>query len=104
MAAVLIGLTGLVGNQVSLQRLSTVPAYLYLAGVMGAVLVFAIAWLIPRIGAGPAMVTMLTGQVIAGLVISQFGWLSSPVQPINGWNGLGVLLLITGAVLTVIGH
>jgi len=50
------------------------------------------------------MVTMLTGQVIAGLVISQFGWLGSPVQPINGWNGLGVLLLIAGAALTAIGH
>ena len=87
-----------------MHRLSTVPAYLYLAGAMGAVLVFGIAWLIPRIGASPAMVTMLTGQVIAGLSISQFGWLGSPVRPINGWNRLGVLLLITGAVLTVIGH
>jgi len=102
--AVLIGLTGLAGDSSSLQRLSTVPAYLYLAGAMGAVLVFAIAWLIPRIGAGPAMVTMLTGQVISGLIISQFGWLGSPVQPINSWNGLGVLFLIGGAILTVIGH
>jgi len=102
--AVLIGLTGLAGDSSSLQRLSTVPAYLYLAGAMGAVLVFAIAWLIPRIGAGPAMVTMLTGQVIAGLVISQYGWLGSPVQPINGWNVLGVLFLTGGAVLTVIGR
>ena len=102
--AVLIGLTGLVGNGSNLQRLSTVPACLYLAGALGAVLVFAIAWLIPRIGAGPAMVTMLTGQVIAGLVISQYGWLGSPMQPINGWNAFGVLLVITGAVFTVIGR
>lgn len=102
--AALIGLTGLVGNQGSLQRLSSVPAYLYLAGAIGAVLVFVIAWLIPRIGAGPTMVTMLTGQVISGLIISQYGWLGSPVQPLNGWNALGVLLLIGGAALTVIGH
>ena len=103
-AAILIGLTGLVGQGPSLQRLSTVPAYLYLAGAIGAVLVFAIAWLIPRIGAGPAMVTMLAGQVIAGLVISQYGWLGSPIRPMNAWNALGVLFLIGGAALTVIGH
>ena len=103
-AAVLIGLTGLTGGNSSLHRLSSVPAYLYLAGAIGAVLVFVIAWLIPRIGAGPAMVTMLTGQVICGLIISQYGWLGSPVQPMNGWNALGVLLLFGGAILTVVGH
>ena len=103
-AAVLIGLTGLARNDSSLHRLFTVPAYLYLAGALGAILVFVIAWLIPRIGAGPAMVTMLAGQVIAGLVISQYGWLGSPVRPINGWNGLGVVLVIAGAILSVVGH
>jgi len=82
--AVLIGLTGLAGDSSSLHRLSAVPAYLYLAGALAAILVFVIAWLIPRIGAGLAMATMLAGQVIAGLVISQYGWLGSPVQPING--------------------
>jgi len=49
-------------------------------------------------------VTMLTGQVICGLIISQYGWLGSPVQPMNGWNALGVLLLLGGAILTVVGH
>jgi len=102
--AVLIGLAGLAGDSTSLHRLSTVPAYLYLAGALGAVLVFVIAWLIPRIGAGPAMVTMLAGQVIAGMVISQYGWLGSAVRPINGWNAIGVLFVIAGAVLTVVGH
>ncbi|MCD6495621.1 DMT family transporter, partial [Candidatus Bipolaricaulota bacterium] len=47
---------------------------------------------------------MLTGQVIAGLVISQYGWLGSAMRPINGWNILGVLLVIMGAIFTVIGH
>ena len=87
--AVLIGLTGLAGDSSSLHRLSAVPAYLYLAGALGAILVFVIAWLIPRIGAGPAMAMMLAGQVIAGLVISQYGWLGSAVRPIKGWNGFG---------------
>ena len=100
----LIGLTELARNDSSLHRLSTVPAYLYLAGALGAILVFVIAWLIPRIGAGPAIVTMLAGQVLAGLAISQYGWLGSAVRPINGWNGLGVVLVIAGAILSVVGH
>jgi len=46
----------------------------------------------------------LAGQVLAGLVISQYGWLGSPIRPINAWNALGMLFLIAGAVLTEIGH
>ena len=87
--AVLIGITGLAGDSSSLHGLSAVPAYLHLAGALGAILAFVIAWLIPRIGAGPAMATMLAGQVIAALVISQHGWLGSAVRPIKGWNGFG---------------
>jgi bacterial/archaeal transporter family-2 protein len=69
------------------------------AGVLGASLVFAIAWLIPQAGAGPVMITLLAGQVIGGLVMSHFGWLGSPVQPITLTKLAGVLVMVGGVVL-----
>lgn len=45
---------------------------------------FAIAWLIPQIGAGPVMITLLAAQVLGGMIMSHFGWLGSPVEPITG--------------------
>ena len=75
---------GLTGWQLRRPRpIRQVHPLLLTAGVLGASLVFAIAWLIPKAGAGPVMITLLAGQVIGGLVMSHFGWLGSPVQPIT---------------------
>ncbi len=61
------------------------------AGAMGACLVFAIAWLIPQVGAGPFFVILLTGQMISAMVICHFGWLGSPVNPLD-------IMKVSGAV------
>jgi transporter family-2 protein len=95
--AVLIGLTG--WQEGALQPLKQVHPLLLTAGVLGASLVFAIAWLIPQVGAGPVMITLLAGQVIGGLVMSHFGWLGSPVQPISWAKIAGVVVMVGGATL-----
>jgi transporter family-2 protein len=95
--AVLIGLTGWQAG--ALQPLKQVHPALLTAGVLGACLVFAIAWLIPQVGAGRVMITLLAGQVIGGLVLSHFGWLGSPVQPITWAKVAGVLIMIGGVTL-----
>src|SRR3954464_7508470 len=59
--AVLIGLTGWQSGV--LDGLKDVHPLLLTAGAIGACLVFAIAWLIPQIGAGTLMITLLAGQV-----------------------------------------
>jgi bacterial/archaeal transporter family-2 protein len=97
LAALIIGLTGWQAG--ALNPLKDVHPVLLTAGVFGACLVFAIAWLIPQVGAGPVMITLLAGQVIGGLLLSHFGWLGSPVQPISVVKVLGVLIMIGGVVL-----
>ena len=87
LGAVLIGLTGWQSG--ALAGLSRVHPVLLTAGLMGASLVFAIAWLIPQIGAGPMTFALLAGQIVGGMVLSHFGWLGSPVQPISAVNALG---------------
>ena len=95
--AVIIGLTNWEADVFT--RLKDVPLWLLVAGVVGAALVFGIAWIIPKIGAGPAFVLMITGQVVAGLVMSHYGLLGAPVEPISMTKILGVLLLIGGVGL-----
>ena len=97
LAALTIGLTGWQAG--ALNPLKDVHPVLLTAGVFGACLVFAIAWLIPQVGAGPVMITLLAGQVIGGLLLSHFGWLGSPAQPISVAKVLGVLIMIGGVVL-----
>lgn len=97
LSAAVIGLTG--WQTGALGPLKLVHPLLLTAGVLGACLVFAIAWLIPQVGAGPVMITLLAGQVIGGLMMSHFGWLGSPVQPITMTKLIGVLVMIGGVVL-----
>jgi transporter family-2 protein len=45
------------------------------------------------------MITLIAGQVMGGLIMSHFGWLGSPEQPITLTRLLGVLVMIGGVVL-----
>jgi transporter family-2 protein len=95
--AIAIGLTGWQSG--ALGPLKQVNPVLLTAGVMGACLVFAIAWLIPQVGAGPVMITLLAGQVLGGLIMSHYGWLGSPVQPVTLTKVIGVAVMIGGVVM-----
>lgn len=95
--AILIGLTG--WRSGALAPLEKVNPVLLTAGLIGACLVFAIAWLIPQVGAGPLMITLLAGQVFGGMLMSHFGWLGSPVQQVTTTNLIGALVMIGGVLL-----
>ena len=95
--AVAIGLTG--WQTGALGPLKQVHPVLLTAGILGACLVFAIAWLIPQVGAGPVMITLLAGQILGGLLMSHYGWLGSPVQPVTMTKLAGVVVMIGGVVL-----
>ena len=95
--AVIIGLTGWKAG--ALAPLKDVNLLLLTAGALGAMLVFAIAFLIPRVGAGTLFITLLAGQVITGMVMSHFGWLGSEVEPVTLIKIVGVVLMIGGAAI-----
>ena len=96
-AAVVIGLTGWQAG--ALDGIKGVNPLLLTAGAIGACLVFAIGWLIPQIGAFAMMLTMIAGQIIAGLVMSHYGMLGSPVQPVTITNILGAVVMVGGVLL-----
>jgi transporter family-2 protein len=95
--ALIIGLTGYQDG--ALGPLKQVNPWLLTAGGLGACLVFAIAWLIPQVGAGPVMITLLAGQILGGMLMSHFGWLGSPEQPVTLMKIIGVLVMVAGVAL-----
>jgi len=88
-------------NREAIGQVWRAPPWLLCAGAMGALLVFGIAWLIPRQGAGPTMVLLLAGQVVAGAVISHLGALGSPESPITLSRVAGAALMLAGVCLAV---
>jgi bacterial/archaeal transporter family-2 protein len=98
LTALIIGVTGWQSG--ALSALTTVNPILLTAGAMGASLVFGIAYLIPRVGAGPFTYALLAGQIISATVLSHYGWLGSPKQPITPMGIVGVIVLVVGVILT----
>lgn len=88
-------------NRGAITSLKDVSPLLLLAGAMGAGLVLAIAVIIPKIGAGPTNVMQLAGQVIAGVLISQFALWSSPQESITVLKVVGVVIMVGGAYMAV---
>jgi transporter family-2 protein len=96
-AAVIIGATG--WHSGALAGLRDVPPILLTAGALGACLVFAIAWLLPQVGARAMFITLLAGQILGGMTLSHYGWLGSAVQKVSWVNILGALVMMGGVLL-----
>src|SRR6266446_4231569 len=73
LGAVAIGISG--WQEGALGPVKDVHPLLLTAGLFGAWLVFAIGWLIPQVGAGSVMLTLLAGQIVGGMVMFHFGLL-----------------------------
>lgn len=95
--ALAIGLSG--WKPGALDPVRNVHPLLLTAGLFGASLVFAIAWLIPAAGASTVMMTLIVGQVLAGMVMSHFGMLGSPIQAVSLTNLGGAVLMLAGVIL-----
>jgi transporter family-2 protein len=56
----------------------------------------------PRIGAAKLTLIMLSGQILGGLVLSHFGLLGSPREPISLRMALGTIVMFAGVLLTIL--
>lgn len=81
--------------------LSAVPAWAWFGGLMGAFYVGVATLIGPRIGAAALLALTVLGQLIASLLVDQFGWLGFPLQPISPTKLAGAVLLLGGVGLIV---
>ncbi len=80
-------------------KFSTAPVWSYLGGLLGGAYILLIVLLAPKLGIGNVTVLVLMGQVLAAMVIDQFGLLHTAVHPINWQRAAGVVLLCAGVFL-----
>ena len=75
------------------------PAYAWIGGLMGAIYVTSIIFLVPRLGAALSFGLIIAGQMIFSLALDHFGLFGVPVQPVNWARIAGVLLIFAGIML-----
>ncbi|GAB1482586.1 DMT family transporter [Treponema sp.] len=90
------------GGLKHLGKIKEIPPILYLAGIMSAIMVLGTLVLLPRLGARKLFLLQVTGQIIMAIIVSHFGLIYTPHDPLTLRKTIGALLLIAGAVVSVI--
>jgi transporter family-2 protein len=78
--------------------------WLWLGGVAGAIIVTAITFAGPRIGALATIALLIAGQLVMGVVIDHFGLFGVERISISATRIVGVVLLSVGALLALRGR
>jgi bacterial/archaeal transporter family-2 protein len=80
-------------------QFASAPKWSYLGGILGGTYILLIVLLAPKLGIGNVTVLVLMGQVIAAMLIDQFGLFGTTVHSINWQRFVGVILLCLGVFL-----
>jgi transporter family-2 protein len=83
----------------TIDGISAMPWWAPLAGLTGAVAVFAGLALIDKIGAGPVNGLIIMVNLLTSLAIDHFGLMNMPVHTLNAGRAIGGLLMAAGIIL-----
>ena len=89
------------GEFEKIYNIKNVPPYLFLTGFISVFIVLGITFLIPLLGARKLIILSIAGQLIMAMIVSHFGVLESPEDPINLRKFFGATLLIPGAMVSM---
>lgn len=82
--------------------LGAIPGYAWFAGgLLGAVFVGLNLYIVPKLGVAALMGLVITGQLIASVLVDHFGLFGLSVHSINMGRIFGVILLAGGAALVL---
>jgi bacterial/archaeal transporter family-2 protein len=106
LASFVIGAVGLVAGML-LQGSGTSLAdawgrgswWQWTGGLLGALYVVATIVLAPRLGAATLIATVVGGQMVASLLLDQYGLVGFPLHPTTWLRLLGVVLVLGGVIL-----
>jgi transporter family-2 protein len=97
LALVLLAIVG--GSRLTPAGLAAVPAWAWLAGLLGAGYVAATTVLGPRLGAAVLLALVLCGQMAAALLVDHYGAIGFPRNPVTAARLIGAALLVVGVLL-----
>ena len=106
LASFLVGTVALLGvcvvTRVALPApaaLTHAPWWHWTGGLLGAVYIALSVVLAPRLGATALIALVVTGQLIASLLLDHYGLVGYPRYPLDSQRLLGAVLLVAGVLL-----
>lgn len=86
------------GSQIGDWR--SIPWYAYLAGPLGIVIISSIGFGIPRIGVASTLTLIVVSQLVVGVTLDHFGWLTV-TRPLDIQRSIGIAVLFLGTWLVL---
>lgn len=83
----------------AIHELKTAPIWAWSGGLMGAFFVTCMAFFAPKLGATTLLALIITGQILASIVLDHYGAIGFNVHEINIWRIFGVVLIGAGVFL-----
>ncbi len=99
--AILSGLVLMLRGGERIANWRDLPWWMWGAGAFGVILYLTISYTFPRLGATSGIALIIIGQLVAGMVIDQFGWFGTAVRPIDLTRVAAGALLLAGGYLAV---
>ncbi len=85
----------------NLARWKELPWFTLLAGGFGLIVIGALSHMIPRVGVGAAVITIVAGQMLVSTVLDHYGWLGGMGRPLEPTRAIGLAVVLVGVWLTV---
>jgi transporter family-2 protein len=83
----------------SVATMTRVPLWAWSGGIFGAIFIALTLVALPTLGGAAYIALLVTGQMVAALVVDHYGWLGVAQRPIDVPKMIGVALLVGGVVL-----
>jgi transporter family-2 protein len=98
---VLIGLIMLFQRGGNLGAGGAAPWYAYTSGVLGLVIVGALAFSTPRLGLVVAFTIFVAAQFAVGALVDHFGWMGAAARPLSASRLAGMAVVLAGVWLII---
>ncbi len=99
--AALSGVLLLARGGEQIQNWRSLSWYMLGAGALGVLLYITLSYTFPRLGATGALMLIIVGQLLTGIVVDHFGLFGTAVRLIDGWRVIAIGLLLIGGYLVL---
>lgn len=82
----------------NLSQLAQAPRWIWIGGLVGVVYVTGALLLAPKLGAAGFVTAAIAGQMLASVVIDQWGLVGLPKRPVSASRLLGLGLVLLGLI------
>ncbi|MFP5459477.1 MAG: DMT family transporter [Bacteriovoracia bacterium] len=101
--SIVLGVIALLQGSLSdkLTRLSQAPNWTLTGGLLGAVIVVAAIFLVPKIGTTALGVSFIAGQLLMAVVMDHYGMAGLPVRSIDATRFVGLCIVVIGVIIVM---